>query len=231
MKRILMSAAAACAMMFAAGSAQAADIPDRVEAVAPAPVETFNPWMIRVRAIGVLPQSSATVSAFGAPIAGAGLKVSNSIVPEVDISYFFTPNWAVEAICCLTPHRIKATGTIAGLGRVGSTLVFPPTVMFQYHFTGLGALKPYIGLGVNYTHYFRNSAGPAFANLRIRDSFGVAAQIGFDYMIDRHWGINVDVKRIMMQPNASVTLLPAVPVTAKVKIDPWIVGAGVTYRF
>lgn len=212
-------------------TAQAADIPERSPAIAPAPLEIWNPWMIRVRAVGILPVSSAHVRAAGALIPGAGLKVSNSIVPEIDISYFFTPNWAVEAICCLSPHRIRATGAIAALGRVGSTLVFPPTVMLQYHFTNFGALKPYVGLGVNYTHYFNNSAGPAFANLRIKDSFGFAAQIGFDYMFDKHWGFNFDIKRVLMQPSASVTLLPAVPVTSKVKIDPWIVGAGVTYKF
>jgi outer membrane protein len=59
----------------------------------------------------------------------------------------------------------------------------------------------------------------------------VAGQIGFDYMIDRHWGINFDVKKIYIEPKATVTLLPATPLTANVKIDPWIIGTGVTYRF
>lgn len=239
MKMTLRAAVAALPLVIVAGSAimgvnaaMAADLPERTEAAPPAPVFTaFDPWMIRVRAVGVLPTSSARVSAGGALIPGASLKVSNSVVPEIDISYFFTPNFAVEAICCITPHKITATNAIAGLGEVGKVIVFPPTVLLQYHFTGLGALKPYIGLGVNYTHYFRDGNGPLFAGLRVKDSFGVAAQVGFDYMIDRNWGINFDVKKVMMRPDASVTLLPATPVTAKVKIDPWIIGVGVTYRF
>jgi outer membrane protein len=120
------------------------------------------------------------------------------------------------------------------VGEVGKTLVFPPTVMLQYHFTNFGAFKPYVGVGVNWTHYFRNKAtGPTFSNLDIKDSFGVAAQIGFDYMINRNWGFNVDVKRIMMRPDATVVLngAPPTPVRAKVRIDPWVVGAGVVYRF
>ena len=85
---------------------------------------------------------------------------------------------------------------------------------------------------MNYTHYFKNGgAGPSYANLSIKDSWGVAGQIGFDYMLDKHWGINFDVKKIMMEPNATVTLLPSTPVTAKVKINPWIVGTGITYKF
>ena len=231
MKKLVVSAIAALSFAATAASTQAADIPARVEAQPPAPIEVFNPWMIRVRAIGVLPESSARIRAGGVLIPGASAKISNSVVPEVDITYFFSRNLAVEAICCVTPHRIKATGAIAALGRIGSTLVFPPTVLLQYHFTNFGAFKPNVGVGVNYTHYFNNSAGPLFANLKIRDSWGVAAQIGFDYMIDKHWGINFDVKRIYMQPNARVTLLPALPIRAKVKIDPWIIGAGVTYKF
>jgi outer membrane protein len=233
MKMSLRATLAAALAGAIALPALAADLPVRVDAPAPAPIafDSYHPWMVRVRAIGVLPVSSATVFAAGAPVAGGSLKVSNSVVPEVDISYFFTKNIAVEAICCFTPHKITGAGTLAGVGKVGSVWVFPPTVLLQYHFTNFGAFKPYVGLGVNYTHYFKDSTGPAFAGLKVRDSWGVAAQIGFDYMLTDNWGINFDVKKVMMQPNASTTLLPAVPVTAKVKIDPWIVGVGLTYRF
>lgn len=216
--------------------AAAADLPT-AKGVAPAPVvDMWSPWMVRVRAIGVLPQDGGKGGVKlpgGALIPGSNVGVSNSVVPEIDISYFFTKNIAVEAICCISPHTIKAKGSIAALGTIGKTIVFPPTVMLQYHLTDFGAFKPYVGVGVNYTHYFPNGNGANFTGLKIKDSWGVAGQIGFDYMIDRHWGINFDVKKIMMEPNARVTLLPGgpVPLTSKVKINPWVVGAGVTYRF
>ena len=195
-------------------------------------VEPFNPFMIRVRAIAVLPDSSAKVYTAAGQYAGGSLHASNSYVPEVDVSYFFTKNIAVEAICCLAPHTVKGSGTLASTGNLGDALLFPPTVLAQYHITEFGAFKPYVGVGVNYTHYFKNGgAGPSYANLSIKDSWGVAGQIGFDYMLDKHWGINFDVKKIMMEPNATVTLLPSTPVTAKVKINPWIVGTGITYKF
>ncbi len=233
MKYSFRIAAAAITLGVAALPALAADLPSRV-AVAKAPIvfETFDPWMVRVRAIGVLPDSSAKVWVNSAYSSGSGLHVTNSVVPEVDISYFFTKNIAVEAICCITPHTIRGTGDLAGL-QVGKTTVFPPTVMLQYHFTDLGAFKPYVGIGGNWTHYFDNNANNAdgFTNLKLKDSFGVAAQIGVDYMINRNWGINVDVKRIMMRPEATVTLANVNAVRADVKIDPWVIGAGVTYRF
>lgn len=195
-------------------------------------VEPFNPFMIRVRAIAVLPDSSAKVYAGGAQVAGASLHANNAYMPEVDVSYFFTKNFALEAICCVSPHTVKGTGALAGTGNLGDTLLFPPTVLAQYHLTEFGAFKPYVGVGVNYTHYFKTGgSGPNYANLHIKDSWGVAGQIGFDYMLDKHWGVNFDVKKIMMEPNATVTLLPATAVTAKVKINPWIIGTGITYKF
>lgn len=221
---------AVAALGAAALPAVAADLPQR--APAPAPVmgyETFDPWMIRVRAIGVLPHGDSKVSV-GGGAAVNGLKISNSVMPEIDITYFFTKNIAVEAICCVTPHKIKGAKALAGVGEIGEALVFPPTIMLQYHFTDFGAFKPYVGIGVNWTHYLKTDATAPFNGLKIDDSFGVAAQIGFDYMIDRNWGVNFDVKRIMMRPDATVRL-GAVPISAKVRIDPWVIGAGIVYRF
>jgi len=221
---------AAAVFGAAALPAIAADLSQR--AAAPAPMmtyETFDPWMIRVRALGVLPDGESKVSVGGAPSVN-GLKVSNTFVPEVDITYYFTKIIAVEAICCVSPHKIKGSKALAGVGEIGEALLFPPTIMLQYHFTNFGAFKPYVGVGVNWTHFFRTDATAPFSNLKIDDSFGVAAQVGFDYMINRNWGINVDVKRIMIRPDATVRL-GLVPITAKVHIDPWVVGVGVTYRF
>ena len=228
----------AAALLGLTSFATAADLPT-TKGVAAAPVEMWSPWMVRVRAIAVIPDESARIrnAVTNAAITPASVNISNSVVPEVDISYFFTKNIAVEAICCITPHKIRGTGAIAALGQIGKTTLFPPTVMLQYHFTEMGAFKPYVGIGLNYTKFLRERSGPNYVGLNIKDSWGVAGQIGFDYMIDRHWGINFDVKKIYMEPRATVSVAPgvlapgAVPVSAKVKINPWIIGTGVTYRF
>ncbi len=224
------------ATVLAAGTATAvaSDLPakQRAKAVAPAPVvEAFNPWMLRVRAIAVMPTDSAGLYTGGSRLVGSSVGISDMVMPEVDVSYFFTKNIAVEAICCVTPHKVKGTGGLAGYGEIGKTLLFPPTVLAQYHFTDLGAFKPYVGVGVNYTHYFMRGSGPNYSGFKLKDSWGVAGQIGFDYMLDKNWGINFDIKKIMMEPDGSVTLNPSTAVTAKVKINPWIIGTGVTYKF
>jgi outer membrane protein len=73
--------------------------------------------------------------------------------------------------------------------------------------------------------------GLAVTQLNITNQFGAAVQIGFDYMLDRHWGLNVDVKKLWLEPNYSATVNNAIPVSGRANIDPWLVGAGVTYKF
>lgn len=196
--------------------------------------------MIRVRALGVLPDAGgSSVNVLGFPAQSSpnsGLAIDNNVVPELDVSYFFTPNIAAELILGVTKHDITGTGTLAGLD-IGKSWLLPPTLTLQYHFTNFGAFKPYIGLGVNYTVSFSQSAantpaaGLAVTQLNITNSFGAAAQVGFDYMLDRHWGLNFDVKKLYLEPNYTATVNNAIPVSGTAHINPWLVSGGVTHKF
>lgn len=222
--------AAAALLATTALSAQAADLGYKKPGVLPA-LATFNPWMVRVRAIAVIGGGSDRIvhSTLG-PV--NGLNTSTSIVPELDISYFFTKNIAAELILGTSHHNIKGKNALAGT-KIGSTWALPPTLTLQYHFTDFGAFKPYIGAGVNYTLFYGENPVQAngFTNLRIQSAAGLAAQVGFDYMIDRNWGLNVDVKKLYLRPIAKGNMGGAPTIKAKVELDPWIIGVGVTYKF
>ncbi|MFV0279435.1 MAG: OmpW/AlkL family protein [Rhodoblastus sp.] len=267
-KAIVRGVASAAGLLVLGSAAMAADLPSRKYA-APEPIaiDTFHPFQIRLRATAVVPDGNATVydrygailplvsmsGGPGSPIFGSGGSVNTTVIPEVDLSYYFTKNIAVEAVCCFSKHKVTGTGALDGLN-IGNTWVFPPTVLLQYHFTNFGAFQPYVGIGVNFTAFFSAKGGNqytpfitpaglvganAVTDLRVGSSWGVAGQVGFDYMINSNWGINFDVKRILMQPTAYATVwnsavsstLGPIPVRAKVNIDPWLVSAGITYRF
>lgn len=207
--------------------ALAADMPSSKAALATPMLTPWSPWMIRGRALAVVPQEQASLRLGGAPVVGGKVDISNSVVPELDITYFFTKNIAAELVLGVTPHNVKGAGSLAG-ARIGSAWLLPPTLMLQYHFTDLGPFKPYVGVGVNYTVFFNEKAKGGFTDFDLKDSFGVALQAGFDYMLDEHWGLNFDVKKIFLEPKVKVN---NGLVSGKVKIDPWLIGAGVTYRF
>ncbi|WP_229194585.1 OmpW/AlkL family protein [Bradyrhizobium acaciae] len=228
------------AISLASISAQAADLgPAPVYYKAP-PIEPFNPWMIRLRVLGVLPDTSgSSVHVGGVPSLSSpnsGLSISDQAIPELDITYFFTKNIAAELILGVTRHQIGGTGPLNGLD-IGKAWLLPPTLTLQYHFTDFGPLKPYIGAGINYTAFFNQSAantsfaGLTVTDLRINNRFGAAVQFGFDYMLDRHWGLNFDVKKLWLRPDYSATVNNAIPVSGRANIDPWLISGGIAYKF
>ena len=180
--------------------------------------ENDSPWMVRARAIGVLPDESATI----VPI-GGDTKIDDTVVPELDFTYFFAKNWAVELILATTPHDVSHTPT--GLD-LGSVWLLPPTLTAQYHFDpDSDSFRPYFGAGINYTIFYNVDDGPL--SIDYGNSFGFALQAGVDFPIGNGWTINADVKKIFI--NTDVTI--AGVAHADVDIDPWVAGLGVGYRY
>ncbi|SHL48836.1 OmpW/AlkL family protein [Roseibium suaedae] len=205
--------------------AAAADLPVAQDASDVTVFKQLSPWQIRVRALGVITQDDGSVDG----VAGSDLSFSDTVIPELDITYFFTDNIAAELILGTTYAKVYGEGSISGLNQIGKTWVLPPTLTLQYHFTNFGAFKPYVGAGVNYTIFYSQSADSA-DKLHVKNAFGAAVQAGFDYMIDDHWGVNLDVKKIFMEPDFDVTVA-GTKMSGKAELNPWLIGAGITYRF
>ncbi len=184
-------------------------------------------FMIRVRAIGVIPEdNSSSISKIGGNVSATA-----QAAPEVDFSYFLTDNIALELIAATTRHDIKAKGTAVGDVDVGSVWALPPTLTLQYHFFPRSAFSPYIGAGLNVTFWYGSSAAtPTVQHFSVGTSWGPAIQAGFDYNFAGHWFFNADVKQIFMNTSARVDAL-GTTVKAHTALDPLVVGMGIGYRF
>ena len=213
---------AASALVMTTGFAAAADMAAASDVPATA---AQSPWQIRLRALGVVTRDSGRVDG----IDGSNLSFSNSVIPELDISYFFNDNIAAELVLGTTRSTVHGEGTISALGAVGKTWLLPPTLTLQYHVTSLGAFRPYVGAGVNYTLFY-NQSGKSAESLDVKNTFGVAFQAGFDYMLDQHWGLNVDVKKLILRPDFDANVGGS-HVSGKANLDPLLIGTGITYRF
>jgi outer membrane protein len=175
-------------------------------------------FQVRVRALGVLPDESSSVNI------GGEVKVSNTVVPEIDLTYFLTDHIAAELIAATTHHKLSHSSG----ADLGETWVLPPTLTLQYHFTPDQAFSPYVGAGLNYTMFYNEDTAAGFTNLKVDSGVGYALQAGADYWLDDHWGLNLDVKKLFLNVDAE---LNNGAVKADVDLDPWLIGAGVSYRF
>ncbi|HEU4814509.1 OmpW/AlkL family protein [Janthinobacterium sp.] len=178
-----------------------------------------SPWLVRARAVHIDPADKS------APVGGVGasdrLTVSSKTIPEIDISYFFTPNIAAELILTYPQkHDVKLDG-----GQVGTFKHLPPTLSLQYHFMPEKQFSPYVGAGVNYT----NISDVKLGGLRLEhDSWGFALQAGVDYKLDKNWSLNFDIKKVQIR---SDVMTAAGAKISEVKVDPILIGVGVGYRF
>jgi outer membrane protein len=180
-------------------------------------------WKIGGRLIAVVPDESATIS-----VIGGGVEINNSYVPELDITYYFDPHWSLELIAATMPHEVHHTPTNLDLGKVW---LLPPTLTLQYHFSPGASFQPYIGVGVNYTVFYNQGDEAAGINVDYENAFGVALVAGFDVPINDNWAFNVDVKKLFLNSEVTVTVLPSTIVKADVDIDPWVIGVGFNYSF
>lgn len=175
-------------------------------------------FLVRLRASGVLPRDEQTFSP------AVDTEVTNAVIPEVDLSYFITDNIAVETICCVSYHDVSLTNG----AKIGETFFIPFTLLGQYHFH-FGKFKPYVGLGPNLTVVIHEEASAPFNSFDLDTfNFGFATQIGADFAINERWHVNLDAKRYFLDLDANVN---NGAVRGRVEIDPWIVSAGIGFKF
>ncbi|MBC3869542.1 OmpW/AlkL family protein [Undibacterium oligocarboniphilum] len=179
-----------------------------------------SPWMVRARVVNISPANGSD------PVGGIGaadrIAVSNKTIPEVDISYFVTPNWSAELVLTYPQkHDVTLDGAT-----IGSFKHLPPTLTAQYHFTPDAAFSPYVGAGVNYTRISDVNLLKGAADLD-KSSIGFAVQAGVDFKLDKNWSLNLDVKKVQIRSDVT----SAGTKISAVKVDPWLVGVGVGYRF
>lgn len=155
-------------------------------------------------------------------LATTNVTAQNKAIPEVDVSYFFTKNIATELVLTY-PQTVNIN---VGGAASGTVKALPPTLLLQYHFTELGQIKPYVGVGVNYTSFTSANILNGGASVNA-SSTGFAAQIGFDYMLDKNWGLNADLKYIQIKTD----VFAGGANIGQLGLNPTVASAGLTYRF
>lgn len=176
-------------------------------------------WLVRVRAVNLASENKDST--------GLGLSINDKVLPELDISYFFTPQLSVELVLTYPQGQdIRSNGT-----KIGSLHHLPPTLSAQYHFVDFGAFVPYVGAGVNWTRFsrvtFDTPVADALSPSLEKNSFGPSVQVGFDYNITKSTVFNFDIKKVMLRTDVRSFGTKV----GTLKVDPWLIGAGFGWRF
>lgn len=179
--------------------------------------------LVRGRLIDVAPENNSSSTSIGGSV-----RSTSSLAPEVDFSYFFTDNVALELIAATTKHSLSTSNTKLGNVAVGNTWVLPPALTAQYHFNPKGQISPYVGAGLNYTFFYSTKPASPLTKLSLDNNFGEVLQVGVDVAVGPRTWVNLDVKQIFLNTKAKIN---GGAITAKTSLDPLVAGVGVTYRF
>lgn len=196
-------------------------------------------FQVKVLGTAVLPDGGITsieTNSVGAP-ATSQSRATDSFVPTIAAEMFLTPNLSVETICCITPHDVRGEGPINGARLVEGAIILPATVTLKYHADLGGGFKPYLGAGATHFFIFGEEVGTGAAALgatsvNLSDEFGLVVQAGLDVPLnDNGLGLTIDAKRYFVDTTASFRAGNTVALRTEHSLDPWVISAGLSYRF
>ncbi|HEF4761026.1 TPA: outer membrane beta-barrel protein [Pseudomonas putida] len=204
--------------------------------------------LLRAGAITVDPNTdSSTVKVDQGPLSGADLggkaTLSSDTQLGLNFAYMITDHVGIELLAA-TPfeHDVKLKGTAlsAANGKLGSFNQLPPTLSLVYYpLDAKSAFQPYVGAGVNYTwmydeHLSSEARANGFSNFKTENSWGVAWQVGADYMLTDNILVNAQLRYIDIDTRATVennAIAPGTRARVNVDADPYVYMVGVGYKF
>ncbi len=189
-------------------------------------------WYAQVGLANVAFSESASISAGGSKIPGAGATLSDDVTLGFGVGYRFSDRFSVVAIGGLPPTTtVKGTGPLDGV-TVGEVTYGPLIVAANYHIPLQGRFQPYIGAGINYTIVF-DTEDDGLSDLKADNAFGGVVRAGFDYMVNDNNGIYFSADKVFVNTTATgnAVALGGAPVKADIDLDPLIVQFGWVHRF
>lgn len=200
--------------------------------------------IVRAGAITVDPQESSSdiwVGALGTDVAGSKATLDSDTQLGLNFAYMVTDHVGVELLAA-TPfsHDVGVKGmpgAFAGLnGKLGELKHLPPTLSVVYYpLDASSAFQPYLGAGINYTWFFdtelsSEAEDKGFSGLDMDDSWGLAAQVGMDYMLTDSIMLNAQVRYIDIDTTGTTQILGD-KVKVDVDVDPFVYMVGLGYKF
>ncbi|AMK33157.1 MULTISPECIES: OmpW/AlkL family protein [Pseudomonas] len=200
-------------------------------------------FILRAGAITTAPnENSGDIKLDGAKVSGTKATLDSDTQLGLAFAYMLTDHIGLELLAA-TPfqHKVGVKGLGPGLdGKLADIKQLPPTLSLQYYpMAPSSKFQPYAGVGINYTMFFdedltSDRKAQGFSNMKLKDSVGIAGQLGMDYMLTDNlllnaavWYVDIDTKASIDGPSA----LGVGKTKVDVDVDPWVYMVGIGYKF
>ena len=162
---------------------------------------------------------------------GLSVDVDGDVRPTISGEYFIADNVGIELLAAIPFHHDITLTDANGNEVDAKTQHLPPTLSVQYHFDGDNLpmnVKPFVGVGVNYTTFFKERVYLGNGNdLELDDSVGVAGHIGLDIPYAPTESFRIDARYMDIKTDASLNGSDL----GEVDISPWVYGVAFVKQF
>ncbi|KJS78310.1 MULTISPECIES: OmpW family outer membrane protein [Stutzerimonas stutzeri subgroup] len=196
--------------------------------------------IVRAGAITVDPhEDSSDVKVGGAAQGGTGATLNSDTQLGLNFAYMVTDKVGVELLAATPFSHDVGTKGLGGL-KLGELKHLPPTLsVIYYPMEKTSAFQPYVGAGINYTWFFDDKLTSEAENsalqlrgLDMKDSWGLAAQVGMDYMLTDNLMLNAQVRYIDIDTTGTTYSEAAdAKIKVDVDVDPFVYMVGLGYKF
>ena len=171
-------------------------------------------------------------------IPGEAVTADDEVQFGISGTYMLSSKVGVELLAASPfSHELTAKGGTLDGAEIGSVKHLPPTLSAQYYFLGSQSkFKPYVGAGLTYTTFFSEDIGSGakglgYNDIELDDSFGLSAQIGFDYQVSDKWLLNASAMYADIDTTATLKGASVSNLTVDYDLDPIVYRLNVGYKF
>lgn len=190
-----------------------------------------DPWYVRMGVLEAIYHPSATIATSGVVIPGATATVSNNVTLMFDLGYDVANRFSIQLMGGIPPKpTVTGERAVTFLGDLGAVRYAPVMLTGIYRMPRWRGWQPYVGAGPVYAIILRDF-DRAVSDLVVLNNWGFALQGGVERSIGNNLALFFDFKEGWLAVDAHGNLSGGIPVTAKVTLDPSVIGVGVKVRF
>lgn len=204
-----------------------------------ASAQVAGTFSVRAGVTHIAPQvTSGNLSTPSFP--GTTVDVGSASALTGGLNYMLTDHWAVDLPVGLPfKHSFYGDGAVAGTGKLGETKVVPATLFAQYRFgEPLAAFRPYVGVGVTYSRFFKNRSTAAMTAITggnpaqpttayIDNKWGITPQVGFVWNLNDRWFVDAAYYKSFIKTTTHLSSGQSI----HIKLNPNVFAVGIGYRF
>lgn len=160
-------------------------------------VDETGRWMLR---------PAASVILFDLDSDGLNLDADDDVNVTADITYFPTSHVGVNALVGFTSPGLDGIppGEVSRRP-LGSVKALPPTITVEYHPLRTGAVRPYVGVGGNFTYFYDETGTLEAVDTEIDPGLGIAGRAGVRVRATDRLGLSADFRGVNILNDPEVT--------------------------